>query len=414
MSDPRRWELTVVGAGAAGLWAAAVAARRGARVLLLEKTPRAGSKILASGGGHCNLTTSLSAGEAARLFRPAGERFLAHALEVLPPAAVRERFHALGVPTVAAALDKVFPESGRARDVCDALLGEARGAGVELRCDAAVRALRPDGDEWRVELDDGALLATQRLVLASGGASYPTLGTTGDGYAWLRELDLPVVEPTPALAPLTSPATWVHELTGVALEEVEVRLVDRAGKLLARRRRPLLFTHQGLSGPAALDVSVHVGRAAGDGLSLRIDLLPALERDALRTRLIDAARAKGTPHLARALPELPRRLVAAVARRVGLPENPATATLDRGTRHRLIESLKGLELPIDGTGGFDVAEVTAGGLALKAVDPRSMQVNAHPGLYVIGELLDLDGPVGGLSFLAAFATAEVAGRALGR
>jgi len=106
--------------------------------------------------------------------------------------------------------------------------------------------------------------------------------------------------------------------------------------------------------------------------------------------------------------------VAAVARRVGLPENPATATLDRGTRHRLIESLKGLELPIDGTGGFDVAEVTAGGLALKAVDPRSMQVNAHPGLYVIGELLDLDGPVGGLSFLAAFATAEVAGRALGR
>lgn len=417
--DFRDRGVVVVGAGAAGLWAAAVAARRGADVLLLEKTPRAGTKVLASGGTRCNLTTTLPAREAGRLFRSAGARFLAPALAALSPADLRRRFAGLGVPTVAAPLEKVFPASGRARDVRDALQREVGLAGAELLLSAPVVGLEPTGRRaWRVHLADGRSVGGERVVLAAGGASYPRTGTTGDGYGWLAELDLPLVEPTPALVPLTSPAPWVRDLTGVSLPDVAVRLVDGGRVVLGRRRRPLLFTHRGVSGPAAMDLSVHVGRApsAGDGggMHLVLDLVPELEREVLRARLVEAAAAPGRPRLGRVLPGVPRRVLAAAARQAGAGagDGGRPAGLSRAGRHALVEALKGLVVPVDGTEGFERAEVTAGGLALGAVDPRTMGVNARPGLFVVGELLDLDGPIGGLSFQAAFATAELAGRAV--
>ena len=418
MSAPRPapsadWEreVVVVGAGAAGLWAAAVAARAGRGVLLLEKTRRTGTKILASGGTRCNLTTTLGAAEAARLFRRRGERFLGPAFGALSPADLRERFGSLGLPTVEAPLEKVFPASGRARDVRDALEREARAAGVEIVLDAPGRGVRRDGSGWGVAVGGGRSAVGGALLLCTGGASYPRTGTTGEGYAWLRELGLPVVEPTPALVPLTSPEAWVRELTGIALEDVEVRAVDGRGRTVAVRRRPLLFTHQGISGPGPMDVSVHVGRG---GVSLvRVDLLPDVEREELRRTWIEAARAPGRPRLAKLLPEIPRRVVEAAARRAGAGEgNPVLAGLSRERRHALIETLKGLPIEVDGTRGWELAEVTAGGLDVRAVNPRTMEVNGMRGLYVLGELLDLDGPIGGLSFQAAFACAELAGRAV--
>lgn len=410
------WEpdVCVVGAGAAGLWAAAVAARRGARVLLLEKTPRTGTKVLASGGTRCNLTTTLSAAEAARLFRRGGERFLGPAFRALPPAAVRERFAALGVPTVEAPLDKVFPESGRARDVRDALEREVRAAGVDLVLEAAVLGVRRREGAWEVDVAGGRLARARRLLLCPGGESYPRTGTTGDGYRWLAGLGLPLVPPVPALVPLASSAEWVRELTGIACQDADVRLVEDGGRTVARRRRPLLFTHSGVSGPAAMDVSVHVARAPEASWELRVDLAPELDRESLRGELVRAAGARGAPRVGRVLPALPRRLRSAVARAAELTEDdPPAARLGKAQRHRLVEALKGLAIPVEGTLGFDRAEVTSGGLDLRAVDPRTMEVNGWPGLHVFGELLDLDGPIGGLNFQAAFACAELAGRAVG-
>lgn len=404
-------EVVVVGAGAAGLWAAEVAARGGADVFVLEKTPRTGTKVLASGGSRCNLTTTLDARHAARWFRRAGERFLGPALAALPPAEVRARFEAWGVPTVEAPLEKVFPASQSAKDVRDALEGAARGAGAQIRLSAPVSGVQPDGAGWSVLLEDGSAVQAAHVVLACGGRSFAGSGTTGDGYAWLRALDLPLVETTPALAPLTSPASWVHDLTGIAVPDAVVRLVDAAGRELMVRTRPILFTHRGVSGPGAMDLSVHVGRATAQ-LELRVDLAADEEREALRTRLIELASASGTPQLGRAFPDLPKRLLAAVAAQAALDPRTPIARLDKAARHRVIEAVKGLAIPVDGTEGFPKAEVTAGGLDLKAVNPRTMEVNAWPGLYVVGELLDLDGPIGGFSFLAAFATAELAGRAV--
>ncbi|MEW6074580.1 MAG: aminoacetone oxidase family FAD-binding enzyme [Planctomycetota bacterium] len=412
----------VVGAGAAGLWAAARAAEEGASVLLVEKTARAGTKILLSGGTRCNLTTTLAPYAAARLFGPAGERFLRRAFRALPPAAVRERFAALGVPTVEACWEKVFPASDRARDVRDALLAWTAAAGGRLVTGTPVAGIAPREGGWTVRTAGGGAFAARALVLAPGGASWPRAGTTGDGWGWLAALDLPAAPPAPALVPLTSPAGWVRELSGIALAEVCVRLVDGAGRVHGERERPLLFTHTGVSGPGALDLSVHVARAPAPdgGWRLQLDLLPALAREEVRARLVAMAEAPGRRSLERGVRDalgasFPRRIVRAALAQAGLAGRAAgPAALARAERHRLVEALKGLAIPVDGTLGLERAEVTAGGLDLRAVDPGSMAVAGRPGLYVVGELLDLAGPIGGLNFQAAFATAELAARAAAR
>lgn len=403
----------IVGAGAAGLWAAGVAAAAGRSVLVLEKTHKAGTKVLASGGTRCNLTTTLGPAQAARLFE-AGEGFVLPAFRALPPAEVRRRFHAWGVPTVEEpALEKVFPKSQRAVDVRDALLRFA--AGATIRYGAEVQGVRPIDGGWAVTLRTGEVTG-RRLILSVGGRSYPRTGTTGDGYGWLEALGLKVETPVPALVPLTSPAGWVTSLTGIAIPQAVARLQDGRERVLARRARPVLFTHHGLSGPGAMDLSVHVARAArlgggAIGWHVAIDLLPEREADRLRAELEAAARAPGGPRLGRLVEGLPARILEAALAQAGLSDpNPPLSRVDRRARNRLVDALKGLRVPVDGTRGWDEAEVTAGGLSLAEVDERTLEVRRHPGLYVIGELLDLQGPIGGLNFQAAFATAELAAR----
>jgi len=423
--DEIRSKIVIVGAGAAGLWAAASAARAGAEVLVLEKTPRTGTKVLASGGSRCNLTTTLDARGAGELFGREGARFLQTALRVTPPLVVRERFHELGVETEEAPLEKIFPKSGRAVDVRDALERDARAAGARFTLDAGVVGLERDGATWRLPLFDGRIVRCERAIVCPGGASYARTGTTGDGYAWFERLGLPIVEPVPALVPLTSPAAWVRDLSGIAVQDVEARLLDATRTVLGRRRRPVLFTHQGLSGPGAMDLSDPVARAHARAkrrrespptFTIELDLLPDLSRDALRDLLIDAAGRAGAPTLSRVLPiDLPKRLLHRVTHQAGLGEtDPRPNQLDKSARHLLVESLKGLRVPIDGTLGFDHAEVTSGGLALTHVEPGTMRVRGHDGLYACGEILDLTGPIGGLNFQAAFATAELAARDVAR
>lgn len=421
-------DVLIVGAGAAGLWCAqalgrALRERDGepSSILVVEKTPRAGTKVLASGGTRCNVTTTHGPDEAARLFGPKGERFLRHAFRTLSPQAVRAQFEEWGVPLEEAPLNKVFPSSGNAKDVRDALEEAARaGATIELNC--AVASIGRDGDAWAVHTESGAVHRGRALVLAAGGKSFPMTGTNGDGYPWLRELGLDVVEPVPALVPLGSPLAWVHELTGLAWQGGEVLLENADGKVLQRRRRPLLFTHKGLSGPAAMDLSHHVSRqvqeaGSAEGYRVRLDFFPDHSREEVRAELVKAAGAPGNPRLQRAMADLAmgpmaRRMFDAVAIQAGLDPGITCGALQKSQRHALVETLKGLAIDVTHPLGWHQAEVTAGGLNLKALNPRTMAVNGHDGLFVIGELLDVHGPIGGLSFQAAFASAELAAREL--
>ncbi|MBM4116757.1 aminoacetone oxidase family FAD-binding enzyme [bacterium] len=399
-------DLLVVGAGAAGLLAARCAAERGRRVILVEKNRRPGAKILVSGGGRCNLTTTVTGPALEAAYGAAAGRWLRHALRAYPPAALRAELEAAGVPLKAEALEKVFPVSDRAADVLAALLRRAEAAGVALHCGRPVTALRREREGFLAETPAGPLTAS-RAILASGGRSYPQMGTTGDGYRFAAALGHTVTPTLPALAPLCIEAPWVRALAGLSVEDCGLALADAAGRVLVRRHRPLLFTHQGLSGPGPMDVSGWV-EAAGAGCTLALDFAPPLGREALDAAIRAGIAESGRRAAWTLLPEsLPERLRRALAEQAGAT-GPAAA-LDRAGRARLVVAVKALRLPVAGTLGFAKAEVTRGGIPLDEVDPRSMASRRVPGLFICGELLDVDGPIGGYNFQAAFATGRLAG-----
>jgi predicted Rossmann fold flavoprotein len=409
--------VAVLGAGAAGLWAAGTAAARGRRVLLLEKNRRAGVKVLASGGGHCNVTTTLDVPAALDAFGRVQARFLEPSFRALPPRAVREALHALGVPTrEEPLLEKVWPVSMRARDVADALERRARDAGAALvtSCAATSVVRAAPGEGFVVRTLSGDVLVP-RVLLTVGGRSYPRTGTTGDGYAWAEDLGHAVTRTVPALAPLVVEAPWVRALAGVSLW---ARLrVESEGRTLAERRRPLLFTHTGLSGPGPMDVSRWFELAPPwRRPSLALDLAPDVPEDAVRAALAAALAARPAARVADALreaaPALPARLAEALCAVAGADPAGRAGETSRAVRHALVLAVKRCALPVAGTRGFDFAEVTAGGVALPEVDPRTMASRVAPGLFVAGEVLDVDGPIGGFNFQAAFSTGEVAGRAV--
>lgn len=394
-------DLIVVGAGAAGLMAATIAAARGRRVVLLEKNRRAGLKVLISGGGRCNLTTTKEGEALEREFGARRGRWLRHALRSFPPRELCALVEAGGVPLQEEDLDKIFPVSGRAADVLGVFVRGAAGAGVELRYEAPMRDVTWREGQFHV---DG--LAAPRLVLATGGLSYPKTGATGDGYPVCARFGHRIVPGVPALAPLAVDADWVRELAGIV---VDARLTLRApdGRELRTRRRPTLFTHKGLSGPAPMDLSGDVEEHGG-GCTLELDFAPDLTHEELGRLLDDACREAPRKDVAHLLPGLlPERLRVALAALAGA--GVRAAELSRAQRHELLLAWKRARLRIDRSLGFAHAEVTRGGVALDEVDPRTMQSKLRPGLFLCGELLDVDGPIGGFNFQAAFATGRIAG-----
>jgi predicted Rossmann fold flavoprotein len=252
-------------------------------------------------------------------------------------------------------------------------------------------------------------LTTKSVVLAVGGKSYPGTGSTGDGYAIAGRFGHTIVTPRPALVPLRVDEEWVKSLTGIAFQDVEVRLVDANGAELARRRRPLLFTHFGLSGPAAMDVSREVSTRS-DGTTLIVDFLPEFTPQDLERELDRSIDVMPTHALSNAIEgEFPQRFLDVLFATRGVRGAQRCAEVSRVHRRIVVELLKGTRIPIAGTQDFTRAEVTAGGVALDEIEPGTMQSKRVPGLYVCGEVLDVDGPIGGFNFQAAFSTGHVAG-----
>ncbi|MGE3174493.1 MAG: NAD(P)/FAD-dependent oxidoreductase [Planctomycetota bacterium] len=403
-------DVVVAGAGAAGLMAAATAAARGRRTVLLEKNQRPGLKILISGGGRCNVTTTRSGRDLEAQYGARRGRFLRHALREFPPTAVASMFAELGVPLREEDLEKLFPVSQRARDVLDALLRHAESSGAELRLGAALRRVRRDGDDFALDTAAGPLRC-RSLVLATGGRSYPKTGATGDGYPFATAFGHTVTPTVPALAPLWCEAPWVRALQGIVLNAAEVAALDGDGRVVLRRARPILFTHKGLSGPGPMDLAGDVEELAG-AAQVRFDLWPGQRMEELEAEWLGVARAHGRRHAEALLPAvLPERLQRTLCELAGCSATPLAA-LDRAARRRLLLALKDLRVPVPRSLGYDHAEVTRGGVALDEVDPRTMQSRRQPGLFVIGELLDVDGPIGGFNFQAAFATGRLAGRSV--
>jgi predicted Rossmann fold flavoprotein len=402
------WDVVVIGAGAAGLLAATRSAELGKRTLLVEKNARAGVKILMSGGTRCNLTHATDNRGIVEAFGPPG-RFLHSALAALSVEQTIELFEAEGVLTKIEETGKVFPVTNKAADVLAALLRRLTRSGAVLGLHEPVLDLQPARHSFAVTTPQRTIAATQ-VIVTTGGKSYPGSGTTGDGYAFLTRMGHTLVAPRPALVPVTVQAPWVTGLRGVTIPHVFARVLEDS-RVLATRRGSLLFAHFGLSGPVILDVSrVISGHARPATLKLEVDFLPSIQSDNLDETLRHESATAGKKQLASVLAvHLPRRLADTLLIQAGLPSERKTAALSRDERCRLVSAMKRLQVPVSGTLGFGRAEVTAGGVPLEEVDSRTLESKRVPGLFIAGEILDLDGPIGGYNFQAAFSTGWLAG-----
>jgi predicted Rossmann fold flavoprotein len=411
------FDVIVIGAGAAGLLAAAVAAERGRKTLLVEKNRRPGVKILMSGGTRCNITQSTDKWGIIRAYRQQGN-FLHSALAALGPADLVKLIEDEGVATKVEETGKVFPVSNRATDVLDALVRRLIRSGAEMVLDSAVTAIERAETGFLVTLrsaTEGVPYSAQNVILTTGGQSYPGSGTTGDGYAWAAAFGHTIVPPRPALVPLTTDAPWVRDLSGITIPDVAASLYPlHDNKPLDQRRGSLLFTHFGLSGPVILDISRTVTATADPRvLELACDFLPDMRADLLDAQIRDACTRDGKKQIGAILaPELPRRLLEQLVQLAGLSLELKAAELSKKGRADLVAALKTTRIPLTGTRGFAKAEVTAGGVALSEIDSRTMQSKLVPGLYFAGEILDLDGPIGGYNFQAAFSTGYLAGQSV--
>ena len=412
-----RYDLIVVGGGAAGMMAAITAARLGTDVCLVERNPKVGRKLYITGKGRCNVTNHCSPQELLSA-TPRNGKFLYSAAERTPPSWVEEFFAALGVPLKVERGNRVFPVSDRAADIIDALFRELRRLGVPI-LQGRVSALDcREGAVCGVELGEEKArtgLACQAIILATGGLSYPATGSTGDGYEFARALGHTVVEPRPSLVPLEVPGEDCPRMQGLALKNVQLTVKNQKGKAVFREQGELLFTHFGLSGPLVLSASAHMRDFAKDRYRCHIDLKPALDEATLDARLVrelTQGANRDMDNLMGAL--LPRLMIPVVLERAGIPGEKKAHDLTRGERRRLLEQLKDFALDISGPRPVAEAIVTSGGVKVGEVDPRTMASKKAGGLFFAGELLDVDAYTGGFNLQIAWATGRAAGEGAAR
>ena len=428
--------VVVAGAGAAGLTAALRAAEAGARVTLLNAHPKVGLKILMSGGTRCNVTHREVS---ERDFHGGSQAFVARVLRAFPVDRTLEWFASLGVELKLEETGKYFPVTDDAQTVLDALLRAVERAGVELRHGArVVRLERMEDTTFRLGIqrvtnsaafetgrvagrgglswplpsaEPDAWLEADAVVIATGGLSFPRTGSDGTGYALVTALGHTVEPPVPALTPLAAEDPWCAAAQGVTVEAALTLRV--AGRKAATTRGSLLFAHFGYSGPAALDLSRHWHRAEGEGeRTVEASFVPGETRESLQAAWLAAAR-DGPRRTAKGFvgDRVPGRLAELFCREAGVDPGERLAQVDRSRRGGLIDRMVARLLPVTGTLGYEKAEVTAGGVRLAEVDPSTLESRIAPGLFLCGEVLDVEGRLGGFNFQWSWSSGTVAGKA---
>jgi len=416
------YDIAIVGAGAAGLAAGIFAAEtartvgRSLRIVLLDSARKIGAKILVSGGGRCNVTHEKISPED---FNGA-QNIIRNILAAFDERATVRWFESLGVPLKHEETGKLFPVSDSARTVLTALLRRCAELGVSILTEHQVSAVEYTratvGSEATFTLQHRhGLVSARRVIMATGGRSLPRTGSDGTGWQIVRRLGHAVTDTFPALVPLLLREEMFHtELAGLSLP-VELSTFAE-GKLLDRRTGSLLWTHFGISGPVVMDASRHWIRAhaANQSPELRCQFLPSQNFEHIEKWLMDTAISRPRVSVGKILTErLPDRLSAMLVRVASIPPSTLLSQLSRTQRRTLVHTLTSFSFPVECDRGWNFAEVTAGGVPLPEIDYRTMESRIVPGLYLIGEMLDCDGRIGGFNFQWAWATGYLAGRACG-
>ncbi|MCC3374826.1 NAD(P)/FAD-dependent oxidoreductase [Cohnella sp. REN36] len=412
-----RKKVIVIGGGPSGLMAAIAAAEGGADVVLLDKGDKLGRKLGISGGGRCNVTNNKDAAELIR-FLPGNGRFLHSALSRFGSQEIIRLFESFGIALKEEDHGRMFPVTDKAKTVVDTLVGRVRELGVTIRVHQAVeRVLFGEGRAAGVELKSGERIEAGAVIVATGGKSVPHTGSTGDGYAWAESAGHSVTELYPTEVPITSDEPWIRdrELQGLSLRDVRLTVLDGRGKAVIAHEGDMIFTHFGLSGPAALRCSQFVVRTLRQGkgpAAVAIDLFPSDGEDELAAAWTKAAREeprKAVKTLVRQW--LPERMVPLALRQAALEPEAVVANVPKSAWLALAAWCKSLRVSASGTLSIEEAFITGGGVSVKEVDPRTMASKRMPGLYFCGEVLDVHGYTGGYNITAAFATGHAAGSA---
>ena len=400
----------VIGGGPAGMFAAIMAAQQGNRVLLLERNDRLGKKLLITGKGRCNVTNNCTEQEILQNV-PRNGRFLYSAMAACPPVKVMEFFESHGCVLKTERGNRVFPVTDRSQSVLESLQNELRRQRVTVQTARVKHILTENGTVCGVQTEKETFSA-RWVILATGGLSYPTTGSTGDGYAMARELGHTVTPTEGSLVPLEIAGNDCPDMQGLSLRNVGVKLLSEKGKLLYKDFGELLFTHFGVSGPTVLSASAHL---KGENCRLVLDLKPALEEEKLDSRILRDLSMYQNRSMENALTDLlPRSMIPVVLRRLNIDPTMQANALKKQQRRELVTLLK--SFPLDITGKRPVAEaiITSGGIKVAEIDPKTMESKIVPGLYFAGEIIDCDAYTGGFNLQIAWATAYAAGMAVSR
>ncbi|MBQ5866436.1 MAG: NAD(P)/FAD-dependent oxidoreductase [Oscillospiraceae bacterium] len=387
--------------------ASIVAAQQGDNVLLFERNDRLGKKLLITGKGRCNVTNACSAQEVLQNI-PRNSRFLYSAMENYPPSRIMEFFESHGCKLKVERGNRVFPVTDKSSSVLECLRNVMHRSGVQIRNDRVQEILRDENGVIGVKTGREVVKA-KWVILATGGVSYPTTGSTGDGYEMARKLGHTIIEPEGSLVPLECAGSDCQDMQGLSLRNVGVKLLNAKNKVLYKDFGELLFTHFGISGPTVLSSSAHL---KGDYCRLVIDLKPALDEGKLNDRILRDLEQYKNRSMENALTDLlPRSMIPVVLRRTGIPADLQANSLTKQQRRSLVDLLKNFSLDITGKRPVAEAIITSGGVKTSEIDPKTMESKKVPGLYFAGEIIDCDAYTGGFNLQIAWATAYVAASA---
>ncbi|MBE6975908.1 MAG: NAD(P)/FAD-dependent oxidoreductase [Ruminococcaceae bacterium] len=398
----------VIGGGPAGMFAAITAAQNGSKVLLLERNDRLGKKLLITGKGRCNVTNDCTEQEVLQNV-PRNGRFLFSALDACPPKMVMDFFERRGCPLKTERGNRVFPVSDKASSILECLQKEMRRLGVTVQTGRVRQILTDNGIVTGVQTDKEKFLA-QWVILTTGGLSYPTTGSTGDGYSMAQAVGHTVTATEGSLVPLETAGEDCPAMQGLSLRNVGVKLLNEKGKLLYKDFGELLFTHFGVSGPTVLSASAHL---KGENCRLVIDLKPALEDEKLDSRILRDLSMYQNRSMENALTDLlPRSMIPVVLRRLEIDPTMQANALTKQKRRELVTLLKNFSLDITGKRPVAEAIITSGGIKISEINPKTMESRLIPGLFFAGEIIDCDAYTGGFNLQIAWSTAYAAGCAV--
>lgn len=402
----------IIGGGAAGLFCAGLAARRGLDVTVIDKNAKPARKLLITGKGRCNVTNNCTPEKFLENVRT-NPRFLYSAIHTFPPAETMRFFEGQGVPLKTERGNRVFPVSDKAADIVDALRQFAKQAGVKIVSKTQAVAIGcENGAVKKVLCEDKVHFDADAVVIATGGASYPLTGSSGDGYKLAKQLGHTVVSPRPSLIPIVTAEPWCAEMMGLSLKNVTLTVKNEKKKTVFQELGEMLFTHFGVSGPLVLSASSYMTQPAKT-YRMTIDMKPALDLAQLDARILRDFEMQKNKDFANSLDALlPRKMIPVVVRLSGIPADTKVNSVTREQRRGLAALIKALPLtPVDFR-PIEEAIITSGGVAVKEVSPKTMESKLIQGLFFAGEVLDVDAFTGGFNLQIAFATAYLAAQSV--